>query len=145
MFDCPRRVARGEFASGDYGGASFPERDRYGGYLAWHALMLTAGEFLMTRPVSADSWSDNPWSVWLAEHTLSRRDGLWLSDGTDLFPAEMRRPVVTRSDADDEASHVPIDPLALARISHTGWGFEGQPRWRHADIVGAKSRNLRES
>jgi hypothetical protein len=86
MYDCPRRTARGEFGSGDHYGDSSPQRDRYGGYLAWHALMLTAGEFLVTRPVSGDSWCDNPWSDWLAGHTLSRRDGLWLADGTD-YPA----------------------------------------------------------
>jgi hypothetical protein len=34
---------------------------------------------------------------------------------------------------------------ALARISHTGWGFEAQPRQLHADVVAMKVRNLRES
>jgi hypothetical protein len=82
MYDCPRRGSRGEFGSGDHHGGSFPQRDRYGGYLAWHALMLTAGEFLTTRPVTGDAWRDNPWPEWLAEHTLSRRDGLWLADGS---------------------------------------------------------------
>jgi hypothetical protein len=117
MYDCPRRGARGEFGSDDHHGGSFPQRDRYGGYLAWHALMLTAGQFLVTRPVTDDSWYDNPWPDWLAEHTLSRRDGLWLADGTDLFPAEMRRPVVTQSDVEDEASPLPVDAPALAPLA----------------------------
>jgi hypothetical protein len=117
MYDCPGRSARDEYGSGDHHGGSFPQRDRYGGYLAWHALTLTAGEFLATRPVTDDSWYDNPWPDWLAEHTLSRRDGLWLADGTDLFPPEMRRPIVARFDADDEASPVPVDTLALAPLA----------------------------
>jgi hypothetical protein len=33
----------------------------------------------------------------------------------------------------------------LARISHTGWEFEGRPRQLHADIVAMKVHNLRES
>jgi hypothetical protein len=117
MYDCPRCTARGEFGLGGYDRDSFPQRDRYGGYLAWHALMLTAGEFLTTRPVIGDHpWYADPWTGWLAEHTLSRHDGLWLADGTDLFPAEMRRPLVLRSDPNDEASPVPVDPLALAPL-----------------------------
>jgi hypothetical protein len=35
--------------------------------------------------------------------------------------------------------------IGLARISHTGWGFEGQSRRLHADIVAMKGRNLCES
>jgi hypothetical protein len=123
MFDCPRRSALGAFGPDDHDRGRFPQRDRYGGYLAWHALMLTAGEFLLTRPVTSDpwySWSDNPWLDWLAEHTLSRRDGLWLADGTDLFPVEMRRPLAARSDADGEASPVPIDARELAPLVGLG-------------------------
>jgi hypothetical protein len=48
---------------------------------------------------------------------MSRRDGLWLADGTDLFPPEMRRPIVSRSDANDEASAVPVDPVSLAPLA----------------------------
>jgi hypothetical protein len=117
MYHCPRRAARGEFGSGDHHGGSSPQCDRYGGYLARHALMLTAGEFLVTRPVTGDSRRDNPWSDWLAEHTLSRRDGLWLADGTDLFPVEMRHPVVAGSDADEGAVPLPVDMLALAQLA----------------------------
>ena len=35
--------------------------------------------------------------------------------------------------------------INLARISHTGWGFEGQLGHLHADIVSMKIRNLRGS
>jgi hypothetical protein len=114
MHDCSRSDGRDE-SGASYGSESFPPRDRYGGYLAWHALMLTAGEFLKTRPVIADSWRDDPWSDWLAAHALSRRDCLWLADGTDLVPPEMRRGVVQRRNGEGEKSPpLPADPKLLA-------------------------------
>jgi hypothetical protein len=66
--------------------------------------------------------------------------------GAEVFaePWDMTKPEM----ADEivrEAGHVDIPIANLARISHTGWRFEGQ-RWRlHADIVALKGCNLCES
>jgi len=88
MFDCPRgrRDNDGSWSSG-----SIPEVDRYGSYLGWHALMLAAGEMLQTRTVTGREWSGDAWSHFLAEYRLSRPDGLWLSEATDLFPLDLTK------------------------------------------------------
>ena len=51
--------------------------------LGWHALFLAAGRLLKTYPVTDDSWYDDPWGEWFGRYTLTRNDGLWLSDGTE--------------------------------------------------------------
>jgi hypothetical protein len=85
MHDCLR--------SGSYGGSwssgYVPDRDRYGGYLAWHALMVVSGDLLATREVVGEDSSDNAWAAFLKEYTLSRDDGLWLADLTDPFPLDL--------------------------------------------------------
>lgn len=66
-----------------------PDRDLYGGYLGWHALMLVAGELLAERPVIGEDWSGDAWGAFLKEYRLSRDDGLWLADLTDPFPLDL--------------------------------------------------------
>jgi hypothetical protein len=88
MYDCPR-IGKGDFNVGSWSGGSTPEVDRYGGYLGWHALMLVAGEMLAARPVSSDHWRGDPWSNFLRDVNVSRIDGLWLSDATDLAPTNL--------------------------------------------------------
>jgi hypothetical protein len=87
MHDCPRRNSHDESWSSGY----VPDQDRYGGYLGWHALMLVAGELLATRPVVEKDWSGDAWAAFLREYTLSRDDGLWLADLTDLFPLDLTK------------------------------------------------------
>jgi len=55
----------------------------YGQQLGWHALFLVAGRLLQQYPVTADRYYDDPWSEWLNRNLLTRKDGLWLSDGMD--------------------------------------------------------------
>jgi hypothetical protein len=87
MHDCPR--------SGSYedswSSGTVPDTDRYGGYLGWHALMLVAGEMLRSRIVTGDDWGGDAWAHFLAEYRLSRADGHWLSEATDLFPLDLLR------------------------------------------------------
>lgn len=85
MHDCPR--GRSDDASWSSG--YVPDRDRYGGYLGWHALMLVAGELLATRVVVGEDWSGDAWAAFLREYKLSRNDGLWLADLTDPFPLDL--------------------------------------------------------
>ena len=87
MHDCPRSSSHDESWSSGY----VPDRDRYGGYLGWHALMLVAGDLLATRTVVEEDWSGDAWAAFLKEYTLSRDDGLWLADLTDLFPLDLTK------------------------------------------------------
>ena len=81
MYDCPR-------SSSDYGSRT-DDKDRYGAYLGWHALMLLAGQLLPHKPIIGRSWSETPWENFLREFELSRNDGLWLADVTDRFPIDL--------------------------------------------------------
>ena len=59
----------------------------YGEQLGWHALFIAAGKLLAAHPVTDDWWyEDDPWGEWLGRYGLTRKDGLWLSDGTDGTP-----------------------------------------------------------
>lgn len=87
MHDCPR--SKSDDVSWLSGYA--PNRDRYGGYLGWHALMLVAGELLATRAVVDEDWSGDAWAAFLKEYTLSRNNGLWLADITDPFPLDLTK------------------------------------------------------
>lgn len=86
MHDCPRSSYDESWSSG-----YVPDRDRYGGYLGWHALMLVAGDLLATRAVVGEDWSGDAWAAFLREYTLSRDDGLWLADLTDPFPLDLTK------------------------------------------------------
>lgn len=81
------------------GGRSVSQRDELGGMtdyyhcygqqLGWHALHLVAGEFLAKYPVVQRPYDDDhPWREWLRRELLTRKDGLWLSDGTDRPPLD---------------------------------------------------------
>jgi hypothetical protein len=86
MHDCPRSHSQDESWS-----SSASERDRYGGYLGWHALMVVAGDLVATRPIVGEHWNGDAWAAFLREHTLSRDDGLWLADLTDPFPLDLTK------------------------------------------------------
>lgn len=62
----------------------------YGQQLGWNALFLTAGELLRELPVTDDSYDDDPWPYWLNREMLTRKDGLWLSDGIDATPLDKK-------------------------------------------------------
>lgn len=87
MHDCPRTASYESAWSSGY----VPDRDTYGGYLGWHALMLVAGELLTSLPVAGEDWSGDAWAAFLDEYRLSRDDGLWLADLTDPFPLDLTR------------------------------------------------------
>jgi hypothetical protein len=58
----------------------------YGQQLGWHALFLSAGRLLHDCPVTDDEFYDDLWGDWLGRYQLTRKDGLWLSDGMDWAP-----------------------------------------------------------
>jgi len=62
----------------------------YGEQLGWHALFIAGGKLLAAHPVTDDWWyEDDPWGEWLSRYGLTRKDGLWLSDGTDRTPDDV--------------------------------------------------------
>ena len=89
MWECPRRP-NSEYADWSRGS---PGRHTWGGYLAWHSLMLTAGALLQKTRITDCFYRDEPWSEWLADYRLTRHDGLWLADATDVFPSDVAMPV----------------------------------------------------
>jgi hypothetical protein len=109
MWECPRRP-HSEYVDWSRGK---PGRHTWGAYLAWHALMLTAGELLQKRPVSESSYKGEPWIEWLADYRLSRSDGLWLADATDCFPPDVGGPVGAPGVKED----VPSDPGELGSLA----------------------------
>ncbi|MCE5263314.1 MAG: NACHT domain-containing protein [Deltaproteobacteria bacterium] len=82
MYEDAGRESRGQNSRGIT--TSF---DGYGQQLGWHALFIAAGKLLAAHPVTDDWWyEDDPWRDWLGRYVLTRKDGLWLSDGTDRTP-----------------------------------------------------------
>jgi hypothetical protein len=116
MYDCPR-LASDRYDAGSWSSGSMPPVDRYGGYLGWHALMLVAGEMLATRPVTGRSWDGDAWADFLKEYRVSRQDGLWLADVTDLFPLDLPLDVAMPDNNGrpiEPKDHALLLPLALA-------------------------------
>lgn len=67
------------------------ELHTYGEQLCWHGLLVVAGHYLGAYPVVKTPYDeDSPWYAWLRRRTLTREDGLWLSDGTDWRPLDTR-------------------------------------------------------
>lgn len=62
----------------------------YGYHLGWHALFCVAGESIAKYPVLHSRYDDeeDPLDEWIGRNTLTRRDGLWLLDGTDWPPVD---------------------------------------------------------
>jgi hypothetical protein len=113
MYVCPRRQADSLDRTDSWSG---PSHDRFGGYLAWHALMLTAGDLLRTdRVVDFFSFREDPWKEWLMEHVVSGPEGLWSSDGTDPFPFDVKRSYLP-TECDEDG--VPNDLKFLGSIAN---------------------------
>ena len=113
MYECPR-ITNQDYNTGSWSSGSPPDVDRYGGYLGWHALMLVGGEMLAAHPVNSHVWREDPWSDFLRDVTLSRTDGLWLSDSTDLVPLDlvtsisMPKADAERINTEDQAMLTPV-------------------------------------
>ena len=113
MYSDARGKTRFDDRSESWSSASQPSRDRWGGCLAWHALMLTVGQFLKTTPVLGYSHQDDPWQEWMNKQDLSGPEGLWLADGTDPFPLDVNRYFKPTESGQD---WVPTDPATLGTI-----------------------------
>lgn len=124
--------------SDDYRAGTKDGFHSYGTYLAWHALALTAGELLLERPLARRESYEEPWDDFLSKYRITRVDGLWLSDGTDPYPARARDDL--RSASSD--ARRPIEDentlLNLARIGEDrvlGSSFIASGNWSSPDSV----------
>jgi len=136
MYFCQRRKGESFDRTESW---SAPGRDRFGGYLAWHALMLTAGNLLSTnRVIKSYSYKDDPWREWLTEHVVSGPEGLWLADGTDPFPLSVNRTYLP-TECDEDG--VPNDSKVLGSIAglaaqlSLGTNLIVDGYWRGADEI----------
>jgi hypothetical protein len=110
----------------------------YGQYIAWHALRFAAARLLSQYPVTEDWHYGTPWSEWLAYRLLTRRDGLWLSDGMDRPPLRIKVNVLEKGkeglvltgDRDKLMCLVGMDDRKIVN----GLVVEGD--WRSPDGVG---------
>lgn len=65
------------------------KRQPYGSQLGWHGLNVVTGQLLLSKPVAiGPNDTEDPWPEWIGRRTLTRPDGLWLSDGIDPAPIE---------------------------------------------------------
>jgi len=111
MHECPRTSSY----DGTWSSGYVPDRDLYGGYLGWHALMLVAGDLLASRPVVGEDWSGDAWAAFLNEYRLSRDDGLWLADLTDPFPLDLAKESdIPMPESSDSRSTIREDARLLA-------------------------------
>ena len=78
--------------------------------------MLVAGDLLATRAVVGEDWSGDAWASFLREYTLSRDDGLWLSDLTDLFPLDLTKEADMPMPESGESGTVRPDSSLLAPL-----------------------------
>lgn len=81
ILDIMERIDSSMIKSQDQSSQSYRQQ------LSWHALFIAAGKLLSICPVNDDGCHGNdPWKEWFERDTLTRKDGLWLSDGTDRTP-----------------------------------------------------------
>ncbi len=89
MFSDPRPNFSGD-RSDSWSGGYIPEKFRYGGYLVWHSLQLAAGELMRQRACTEPAWKgdSDSWREFLADAGISRTDGIWLAEWSDLTPID---------------------------------------------------------
>lgn len=81
--------------------------ETYGEQLAWHALMITAGELqqsiptvLKTRTLSCYGAEGTPWQRWLSQFVLRHSSGYWIADITDNAPESVYDRLHKQNDRD---------------------------------------------
>jgi hypothetical protein len=113
--------ARSDGIDRSWSSGYMPERDQYGGYLGWHALMLVAGDLLATQAVVGEHWDGDAWIAYLDDYLVSRDDGLWLADLTDLFPLDLPQPhMLPMPDSSETTSFRKDRPLLAPLLGLVG-------------------------
>lgn len=66
----------------------YPDSENLGFYVSYHAMFITLGELLSTKPLQESMFREgDPLQELLKRHVLTRADGYWLSDRRDKAPA----------------------------------------------------------
>jgi hypothetical protein len=108
----------------------------YTQHLAWHAMFFAAGKLLQTFPVTNDSWTDgDPWAEWLGRYTLTRDDGLWLSDGTDRTPLGSETILMETGPKDLVLTGDRAKILGLLGMAATGGSVIVDGQWHSSDGI----------
>ena len=110
----------------------------YGQQLGWHALFFAAAKLLAIHPVTDDWWyDDDPWREWLDRYGLTRKDGLWLSDGTDRTPIDAGVILLESKEKELAVTGAQDKLLQLAGIgaAHVDNELVIEARWFSADNV----------
>jgi hypothetical protein len=134
MYDYAGRRKAGD----DYREGTKDRLHSYGMYLAWHALALTAGELFLERPVARVESYEDSWDEFLSDYRVTRRDGLWLSDGTDHYPARAREELMAGADKDKSPTDDEDTLLKLAGIYEgrkLGADFIASGNWSSPDHI----------
>ena len=92
----------------------------YGAYLARHALALEAGRLLLTMPVNKARYTYDSWDEWLSHYSPTRRDGLWLADGTGAYPDFSLHDLKAEQSEKEQPSDEPTLLSSLAGIDTDG-------------------------
>jgi hypothetical protein len=78
----------------------YPDSENLGFYVSYHAMFITLGELLSTKPLQESMLREgDPLQHLLKRHVLTRADGYWLSDRRDKAPAGVNAEI---SHADNE-------------------------------------------
>ncbi|WP_027488451.1 hypothetical protein [Allorhizobium undicola] len=111
----------------------------HGTYLVWHALAVVGGRLLSERPVTDESYYDDPWQDWLSEYRITRRDGYWISDGTGRYPLVALNDLKTGTGSEIERNLPINDKAFLAALAGLGEpvaeGVLVQASWSSPDGV----------
>ena len=70
---------------------SYPQVEDLSFYHAYHSMMMVAGELIDTVQRHQDSEYSDELEEWIAGHSLTRTDGLWLADRRDPDPLVVPR------------------------------------------------------
>ncbi|MCJ8317261.1 hypothetical protein [Idiomarina sp.] len=134
--------AESMYASGGREGAPRSRRGlsstfhSYGEQLAWHGMMIAAGELQKTKPATRDSWYDDPWKDWLSRYLLTREDELWISDGLNHAPNEVTPVLMERK---KEGLGLTGDKVKILRLAGLANGIDKSivvaGRWFSADDI----------
>ncbi|WP_106795716.1 hypothetical protein [Rhizobium sp. H4] len=111
----------------------------HGTYLAWHALAVVGGRLLSERPVTDESYYDDPWQEWLSEFRITRRDGYWISDGTGRYPLVALNDLKSGTGSENERDLPINDKAFLGSLAGFGEtvpeGIVVQASWSSPDGV----------
>jgi hypothetical protein len=129
--------------SARYGGMT-SKYHTYGQQLGWHGLLIVAGKLLSQFPVTEDSYNEDPWREFLRSWTITRSDGLWLSDGISRPPLATKLNLLAKSDKGLKITGDKFKIQALLGIDPKGKGKEVavQGDWQSPDQIQVYIRSV---